>query len=373
MSGGPGAGQHGPAARRGRLLRRLQSLGLDGILVTDLVNVRYLTGFTGSAAALLVTGGGDPVLATDGRYEEQAAAQTAGLEILVNPPPGWPAQRLAATEVLGVEGHVLPWTRVLELEAELDGRVVDAGRLVESLRVVKEPEEIAAMERAAGIADAAFTALLDDLAPGLTELEVARRLERAMVDLGAAERAFPSIVASGPNSAVPHHRPTARAIAAGEMIKLDFGALVDGYHSDMTRMVVCGEPAPELLRVFVAVRAAQAAGVVAAIDGASTAAVDRACREVLETAGLGRRFVHGTGHGVGLQIHEDPFLRPDRPGGPAAPGPVATLAARMVITVEPGAYLPGVGGVRIEDTLVIEAEGSAGRILTRTPHDLVVL
>ena len=359
------------AARREALRARLAAAGIDALLVTKLVNVRYLTGFTGSAGELLVTAGAD-VLVTDGRYRQQVAAQAPDVEALIVPGAGWLAQRLGAGQRLALESDAVAWDRARALVAQLDTVDVVAGPgHVEALRQRKDDTELAALRAACAVGDQAFAELLGWLAPGMTEREVGRRLERCMVDLGAAAPAFETIVASGPNSAVPHHRPSDRVLVAGDLVKLDFGALVDGYHSDMTRMVALGDPGPALREVFDVVFAAQAAGVAVAADGVGSDTVDAACRALISDAGYADAFVHGTGHGVGLEIHEDPYLRPRQPTTAAAGGAPVTLRDRMTVTVEPGVYVEGLGGVRIEDSLVVTAGGAD--VMTMTPKELVIL
>ena len=349
------------ADRRDRLRVRLAEAGLGGLLVTDLTNVRYLTGFTGSFGSLLVTTD-SATLASDGRYTAQAAAQTLGVELLTNPDPTWLRERLDEPR-LGLESHAITWDAARELTDRLpDREVVAAPGHVEALRVVKDAEEVAALRRACALADDALATLLHRIEPGMSELAVGRQLDRTMVDLGAADRSFETIVASGPNSAVPHHPPTDRALQSGDLVKLDFGALVDGYHSDMTRMLALGDPGAVLHSVFDLVRAAQQAGVDRVRDGVTTGEVDAACRDVIAQGGHAERFTHGTGHGIGLEIHEEPYLRQETS---------TTLRCAMTVTVEPGVYVPGLGGVRIEDSLVVTSDGH--ELLTRSPKDLVVL
>ena len=360
------------AARRERLRALLVEHELDALLVTTLVNVRYLTGFTGSAGELLVTadGAGD-VFVTDGRYDQQSADQVGDLARRILPAAGWLGAGTADADRVGLEAHTVSWQRARAAGAELGRPVVAAPRLVEMLRVVKDATEVAALRRACAVGDAAFADMLGWLAPGITERQTAARLNQALLVHGGDDRGFDTIFASGPNTAVPHHQPTDRALAAGDMIKVDFGALVDGYHSDMTRMISLGQPGGVLREVFGVVRESQAAGVAAAAEGAQSAGIDAACRAVIDAAGYGDRFIHGTGHGVGLEIHEDPSVRPDREGLAVTAAPSVTLRSGMAITVEPGVYLPGVGGVRIEDDLVITPHGPD--VLTRTPTELVIL
>lgn len=353
------------AARRERLRARLVDEGLDGYLVSRLVNVRYLTGFTGSNGMLFL--GADPstdCLATDGRYDDQAAAEAGDLVRTLESEADWLPARVPAGSRIGVESHDLTWEAADRLRRLLDqAELVTAPRWAESLREVKDEAELDALRRACGIGDAAFAALLGWVRPGMSERDVAHRLEAEMRTLGADGPSFDTIVASGPNSARPHHRPGIRLLERGDLLKIDFGALVDGYHSDMTRTVALGDPGPELREVHDLVLRAQAAGRAAAVAGASAADVDRACRTVIAAGGHAEAFVHPTGHAVGLEIHESPILHERA---------TATLTDRMAVTVEPGVYLPGRGGVRIEDVVVVRSGGPPD-VLTTTPRELIEL
>lgn len=382
-AGEPDAGQLAPLDRAGRLPRlreRFDAAEIDGLLVTSLTNVAYLTGFTGSSATLLVTG--DRVLlVTDGRYREQAAEQVDGarpgggakieVEVEIGRPPAQLEALVAAVGDLariGLESAHVSWARQRSLAEALAeapasrGALVATTGVVEGLRLVKDAGELARMEAAAAIADAALESVRAMLGQGPTEAEVALALDHEMRRLGASASAFPTIVASGPNGAKPHARPSRRRIARGELVVIDFGAVVDGYCSDMTRTLCAGPPRSSVLAAMdEVVRASQAAGLEAVAAGVAAAEVDRACREVVAVAGWAEAFVHGTGHGVGLDIHEAPGV------GPTS---ADTLVESSVVTVEPGVYLAGHGGVRIEDTVVITATGC--RCLTRAPKDLVV-
>ena len=355
------------AGRAGRLVERLDGAGCDALLVTNLANVRYLTGFTGSAGLLLVRPGG-LVLVSDGRYREQAAEQllAAGVdaEIAISPSGDGQREALAAAagglRRIGLEAASVTWAAQRRYAAEWfpDAELVATEGLVEELRAVKDAGEVARIETAARIADEALAEVRGRLADGLTEKAFGLELDTCMRRLGADDLSFETIVASGPNGAKPHHRPSSRVIAEGDLVVLDFGALVDGYHSDMTRTVVVGEPSPTQRRMLDVVTASQAAGVAAVRAGVGAADVDGVCRSVIADAGWGDAFVHGTGHGVGLDIHEDP-----RVSWLSA----ASLAAGHVVTVEPGVYLPEHGGVRIEDTVVVTDDGC--RPLTLAPKD----
>jgi Xaa-Pro aminopeptidase len=346
------------------------------MLVTDLVNVRYLSGFTGSNAALLVFADDrGAVLATDGRYRTQAAQQAPDVEVAVERACGrYLAERAAAAGVrrLGFESHVVTVDGHIALAAVLpeagSTELVRASQTVEALREIKDAGEVALLRLACEAADAALADLvaIGGLRPGRTEREVGRELEALMLDHGADGVSFETIVATGANSAIPHHRPTDAELAPGDFVKIDFGALVGGYHSDMTRTFVLGKAADWQLEIYELVSAAQRAGRQALEAGATLADIDGAARGVIADAGHAEHFGHGLGHGVGLQIHE-------------APGINATAAGRLlpgsVVTVEPGVYLPGRGGVRIEDTLVVPGEtpGNAPELLTRFPKELAIL
>ncbi len=343
------------------------------MLVTDLVNVRYLCGFTGSNAALLVFADGRPaVLATDGRYRTQAAHQAPDLEVAIERACGCYLAGRAATagaHCLGFESHVVTVDAYDAIAAEAPRtELVRAPGTVEALRETKDAGEVALLRLACEAADAALTDLVEQggLRPGRTEREVGRELESLMIDHGADGVSFETIVAAGANSAVPHHRPTDAPLAAGDFVKIDFGALVGGYHSDMTRTFVLTPAADWQLALYELVAAAQQAGRAALRPGASLCDVDAAARQVIIDAGYGANFGHGLGHGVGLQIHEAPGINA------AAAG---TLLAGSVVTVEPGVYLPERGGVRIEDTLVVadESSGHAPELLTRFPKELTIV
>jgi Xaa-Pro aminopeptidase len=345
------------------------------MLVTDLVNVRYLSGFSGSNAALLLFADDQPpVLATDGRYRTQVAQQAPDLEVAIERTCGrYLAGRAASggARRVGFESHVVTVDGFDALSGELaesGAELVRASQAVEALREVKDAGEVALLRLACEAADAALTDLVNrgGLRPGRTEREVGRELETLMLDHGADGVSFETIVAAGANSAIPHHRPTEAALATGDFVKIDFGALVGGYHSDMTRTFVLGKAADWQCEIYQLVSAAQRAGRVALQAGASLADVDAAARQVIVDAGHGEHFGHGLGHGVGLQIHEAPGINASAAG---------TLLAGSVVTVEPGVYLPDRGGVRIEDTLVVadETSGHAPELLTRFPKELAIL
>lgn len=366
------------AVRRDRLRARVAATGADAALITNLVNVRYLTGFTGSNAALLVyaagpdgaAGGSGAVLATDGRYLTQAAEQAPDVEIAEDRAvaPAL-AGRVAKEQLrrLALEEHAVSVELYRTLKDTAEGVDLSAlGRAVEELRRVKDADEIATLRIACEIGDQAIAEMIESILVGRTERHIALELERRMADHGADAPAFPTIVASGPHSAIPHHSPGDRRVEDGDFLKIDFGACYRGYHSDMTRTFVIGnEPADWQVEVYDVVFAAQKAGREALAPGAETAAVHKAAKDVIDAAGYGEYFPHGLGHGVGLEIHEDPRMGPTTDG---------KLDACMPVTVEPGVYLPGRGGVRIEDTLVVRPSEDGGpELLTITTKELLVL
>jgi Xaa-Pro aminopeptidase len=355
------------SARRAALRALLPGAGVDALLVTDLVNIRYLTGFTGSNAALLVHAGGDAGsrFCTDGRYRTQAAVEVPDLETVIDRACAQALAKLAPALGAGRLGFESDSVTVDAHDALAEAAGIPMHRapgLVQRLRAVKDAGEVEALRRACAVGDAALADLLaaGGLRPGRTEREVALDLEDRMRAHGATGPAFETILAAGAHSAVPHHRPTAAELQLGDLVKLDFGALVDGYHSDMTRTLVLGRPAEWQVELHALVAEAQTAGREALAPGTEVTAVDAAARGVVERAGRGEEFVHGLGHGVGLQIHEAPYV------GKTGTG---RLSAGMVVTVEPGVYLPGRGGVRIEDTLVVRDTGP--ELLTHTTRELL--
>ncbi|HZT64860.1 MAG TPA: Xaa-Pro peptidase family protein [Acidimicrobiales bacterium] len=352
-----------------RLRQQLSDSGCDALVVTSLSNIRYLTGFTGSAAMLLAT----PdrlLLTTDGRYKTQSAEQLGAAGVEADIEIGNPAAQQAALgraakgcARVGLEAAHVSWAlqRTLEQEVFAGAELVATSGVVEALRRVKDAGEVARIEEAARLADEALATVLPMLADGRTEAEIALALDHEMRRLGAAESAFETIVASGPNGAKPHARPSGRPVGRGELVVIDFGATVDGYRSDMTRTFSVGEAPSTGVRMYEVVAASQAAGVAAVAPGVAAAEVDRACRDVIAEAGWAESFLHSTGHGVGIDIHEAPAV---------APTSTDTLEEFSVVTVEPGVYLPEHGGVRIEDTVVVTTGGC--RPLTAFPKHLTI-
>lgn len=340
--------------------------GCEALVVTELSNIRYLTGFTGSNALLIVRPD-DLVFVTDGRYRDQAAEQlgAAGVDadVRIERDADAVLDALAvAGASWGVEADHVTWARQRRWSETLPVALVPTEGLVLGLRAVKDEGEVARLEHAAAIADAALAVVRPMLAERPTERQVARALEAEMLDRGAQAPSFETIVASGPNGAKPHHRPSDRVVGssgAPELVVIDFGATFDGYHSDMTRTIAVGDPTATQQRMLEVVAASQRAGIDAVRAGVRCDAVDAACREVIDDAGWGDAFVHGTGHGIGLVIHEEPRVTSVASG---------VLAPGHCVTVEPGVYLEEHGGVRIEDSVVVTASGC--RLLTGSPYDI---
>ncbi|MBA3865270.1 MAG: aminopeptidase P family protein [Solirubrobacterales bacterium] len=345
-----------------RLETLLGERGLDRMLVTDLVNIRYLTGFTGTNGAC-VCGPGIRVFLTDFRYTERAATEVEGWEA-ITVEGDWLASIAERLEgKVGFEDDHLAVRSLEKLKEKLGEGVeaVPAGGTVERLRRVKDAEELAAIEAASRIADEVWEWSVERGFAGRTERDVARAAEARIRELGG-DPSFPAIVAAGPNGALPHAEPGERTIGNGELIVFDMGAQLDGYCSDGTRTYATGDPGAEAREVYGVVLEAQLASLEAVKAGASGEDVDAVARKVIDAAGHGKHFGHGLGHGVGLEVHEAPRLSP-RADDVLEPG--------EVVTVEPGIYLPGVFGVRIEDFVVVE-EGAC-RNLSTLPKELTLV
>ena len=356
------------AARRRRAQEFVAQAGADAALITVGPNVRYLTGLASSNAALLLPADGDrALLATDSRYAGAARRDAPDLELLED---RFIEAKLAAEAAsrgikrLAFEAHEMTVERHGQFTAKAEGvTTLPFGRRIEELRQVKDGTELDKLAEACRLTDAALARVLPQIRPGMSERELATLLDHTMALLGAQRPAFDTIVASGPNGAIPHHAPTTRELARGDLVTMDFGALHEGYHADMTRTVAIGAVADWQREVYYLVALAQEAGIAVLEDGVEAGTVDAAAREVIEAAGHAAHFQHGLGHGVGLEIHEAPMLGYGRTG---------KLTDRVPVTVEPGVYLPGRGGVRIEDVLVVTA-GDRARFLTSTTRELLVL
>ena len=360
MSGHPSAPlQRAQALRRRRLVRRLKLSAWSALLVSDPLDVSYLSGFSGEDSYLMV-GAGWASLLTDGRFDEQARIECPGLEILVRKGPMTDAMadvsRRHGLRRIGYQPSNLTVSAMRRMEQRLGVRrlrPMEDGLLEQ--RAVKDAVEVRAIRRSAGVTQAAFRELAGRGAGwfiGRTERAVAAELDYLMQLGGAEGSSFPTIVAAGPHASLPHYRPGPTRIRAGQGLLIDWGARKDGYCSDLTRVLFLRTIPPKLARIYDVVLEAQRAGLAAVRSGATVRSVDAAARSVIERAGLGERFTHGLGHGIGRAIHELPAIssRIDQ-----------VLRPGMVVTVEPGVYLPGVGGVRIEDDVLV-SPGRSGRL-----------
>jgi Xaa-Pro aminopeptidase len=348
-------------ARKKRAVAAAKAAGVDGLLVTHLPDVRYLCGFTGSNAALVLTGG-RAVLFTDGRYTSQAKAEAAGTRVVIAKKPAVIAacEWIEAAEIrrCGFDASNTTVSALETMRKAVSGKVrrglfVAVASLVARLREVKDAEEVERIRKAALLGCGLFDGMLEFLEPGLTEVVVAAQLEFAARLAGAEGMSFETIVASGVRSALPHGRATTAKLPARGFVTLDFGVMLDGYCSDMTRTVHLGKATAEEQEVYDLVLEAQEAAVAAVAPGVTAGDVDEAARSVLRRGGLDKYFSHSTGHGVGLEIHEGPRI---------AAKLTQILEQGMVITIEPGVYMPGKFGLRIEDMVLVTARG--GEVLT---------
>ena len=358
--------------RQQRLQDSLSTHRLDALLVTHPANLRYLCGFTGSSGALLLTGT-KRVFITDGRYTEQARAEVGSAQIVIaRQGPLAAAAWLSAQQKkgrrtpskIGIESEHMTVAARSRLAGILPSsfRLREAPALVEQARMVKGEDEIACLRSAVMLGASLFDRALEIIRPGVRETEVAAEMEHAARKAGAEAMSFETIVASGERSALPHGRASQAAIPCEAFVVCDFGVILSGYCSDMTRTVYVGRPAAEARGVYQAVKQAQLAAVDAVAPGISVGDVDRAARKSLQKSGLAKYFTHSTGHGVGLEIHEAPRV---------AAGQTEILQPGMVITIEPGVYLPGKWGVRIEDMVVVTERGC--EVLTPTSKELVAI
>lgn len=331
--------------------------GADALLVTDPANVRYLSDFGSPEDAVVLITEASALLLTDGRYTAQAQEQSRLPFEIVSGLLDAAAERANSVK-LAVEAEAVTLAQFRTLTSKLGYEPVAVNSVFTQLRMVKTAEEIAKLREAARITDLAFGAAVAMMRPGVREVEVALELERAMRLAGAEGSAFEIIVASGVRGAMPHGSASQKELASGELVTLDFGAVVDGYHADMTRTVAIGEVGAEERRLFDAVLEAQKAALAAVGPGRSGKEVDAVAREVLAGHGLAAQFSHSLGHGTGLVIHEGPRLS-NRSEDVLAPG--------MVVTVEPGVYFPGFTGLRIEDLAVVTNDGH--EVLSKSPKE----
>ncbi|OLN23333.1 Xaa-Pro dipeptidase [Domibacillus antri] len=348
-----------------KLRVQLADNAVDGLFIMSPYNRRYVTGFTGTAGAVLVTQN-DAVFLTDFRYTEQAEKQASGFTIVQHTKPllqeAMEQAKTLGVQTLGFEKEHVSYQEYELLNKYFTGHLKPVAGIVENLRLIKTESEIKILKEACNIADAAFKHILDFLKPGTREIDVSNELEFFMRKCGAASSSFDIIVASGARSALPHGVASDKKIESGDFVTLDFGALYKGYASDITRTVAVGEPSEQLKEIFEIVLEAQMAGVEQIKPGMTGKEADAVTRDIITSKGYGGAFGHSTGHGLGLEVHESPTLsiRNDKP-----------LEAGMVVTVEPGIYLPGIGGVRIEDDILLTDGGNER--LTHSTKELIIL
>ncbi|WP_150284201.1 Xaa-Pro peptidase family protein [Rummeliibacillus sp. TYF-LIM-RU47] len=348
-----------------RLVKALNSQNLDGLLITNNYNLRYMTGFTGTSGVAVVSQK-EAVFITDFRYTEQASKQITGYRIVEH--KGTIIEEIAAVvkelgiKSLGFEKDVVSYSMYETYSKVIPADLVGVTDLIEKIRLVKTEDELKIIKAACQIADETFEHIIQFIKPGKTELEVSNELEFYMRKLGATSSSFDTIVASGVRSALPHGVATDKIIEKGDFVTLDYGALYNGYISDMTRTVAVGEPSEQLKEIYQIVLEAELLGLEKFKPGMTGKEADAICRDYIKEHGYGDAFGHSTGHGIGLEVHEGPGLsfRSN-----------VTLEPGMVVTCEPGIYLPGVGGVRIEDDTLITETGNEK--LTHAPKELIIL
>lgn len=349
--------------RLGMLRRSITEKGLDAVLLSQPENRRYLSGFTGSAGWLLISGH-NAILATDFRYVEQAKAESPDFEVIrtTRELRGWFPDLISSLgcRKLGFEADFVSYEGHQKLSEAMASKnmgveLVPATGIAERLRSIKEPDELALITEAVDLVDTAFEQLMAMIKPGMTEKAIAWELEKLLRQQGSEEMPFEIIAAAGPNSALPHARPSERTVSSGEPLLIDVGAKIGGYCSDFTRTLLVGKADKTVEKIYDIVLKAQLSAVKGIESGMNAAQADGLARGVIEQAGYGEVFGHGLGHGVGLAVHELPTV---------APSSSDTLVNGMVFTIEPGIYLPGQGGVRIEDTVVLE--NGKVKVLTKT-------
>jgi Xaa-Pro aminopeptidase len=352
--------------RRRDVAGRLPECKIDALLVTSPANVRYLSDFAGSNGLILLTPS-ETHFFTDPRYAIQASRNIAGtVHVIKGPMIAGVAAIIKRKRLkkIGFESAWLHYEEYAKLKDQLPlaASLHPVGRIIEERRMLKSPDEIAKIRKSVQVNSEAYARVLKRLRPGVSELDVAAEIEFQMKVLGAEKPAFDTIVAAGPHSALPHAHPTPYRLTESELLLIDMGASVEGYSSDMTRVVHLGAPPQRIRRMYQAVLEAQLAGIAAVREGVTAGKVDEATRKVLKKYKLDRAFIHSTGHGLGLEIHEGPRLgRKEK----------TRLRAGMAVTIEPGAYVEGLGGIRIEDTVLVTAQGC--EVLTPTSKEFVNL
>lgn len=349
-------------------LKRFQSLlkekGIEAFLVNKAENIRYLSGFTGGSDASLLISPEENYILTDSRYIEQTEIECPGWEIVQEKPPGREKLLELSTNYfkIGVEGHYITYQYFCELKNTLQSEIMPEINLVEALRLIKDEAELDFLRKTAQISDQVFLDICELIRPGLSERHIANHIVFLLKEKGCDRESFPTIAVAGRNASLPHGQPGDRLLERGDMLTMDYGGFYQGYAGDMTRTVAIGESSKELSERYQAVLEAQQLGVSMVKAGVSCRDIDIAVRECLKKYRLDKFFQHGTGHGVGLEIHEEPRV---------SPRSEAVLSKNMVITVEPGIYIPGWGGIRIEDTVIVKNGGC--ELITRSNKELIII
>lgn len=348
-----------------KVRENLNELSLDAFLVSHIPNIRYLSGFSGSSATIVI-GKAKNYFVTDFRYKEQSAAEVKGFEIIISNTPADELKKIFDTETcmkVGFEsGHVI--FNTVENYRKTFGEIefVPVLDSIEKLTMKKSPEEIEKIKKAIDITDKTFSKMLEFIKPGMTELEVSAEITYTQKKLGASKDSFDPIVASGWRGALPHGIASDKIIQKGEMVTLDFGCVYEGFCSDLTRTIAVGEPSEEMKNIYKIVLDAQLKAINAAKTGISSKALDSVARDFISNAGFGDKFGHGLGHGLGIEVHEMPGLN-QRTN--------ITLIESTVVTIEPGIYVEGLGGVRIEDDILISNSGC--EILNKSSKELIII
>ena len=351
--------------RRSQLRRRIKKANLDALLITDAINVTYLTGFTGDSTFLWVAKGNDDILLSDSRYTTQIQEECGELETQIRNASSTQFDsvskicKVSKASTIGIESAHVSKSTFDKIGQASNCELVDTEGWVEELRAIKDKSEILKIRNSIRVNEKAFQVIRAQLTGDQTELEIAHNLENQIRKFGGSRCAFNPIVGVGDRSALPHGVPSSKRIEEDSFVLIDWGASVDGYASDLTRVLVTAKIPPKIRKIYEVVLKAQLAAIAKIRSGVSFKAIDKIARGIIEKAGFGKKFGHGLGHGFGLQIHECPFMNPIREG---------VFEQNMVVTVEPGIYLPGVGGVRIEDDVLVTKTGH--EVLSSLPKNL---
>lgn len=350
--------------RLAKIRRFMENKPIDAFLVSKPENIRYLSGFTGGSDAQLLISFQDNYLLTDSRYREQVSRECAGWQYIEEKPPGF--QKLQeisrAYQRIGVESHYITHQYFLDLEQKLDTAIVALADLVEELRLRKDENELSCLRQAAQIGDAVFKDITAYIKAGQNEMQVANQIVYLLKEKGCSKEAFDTIVVSAENAALPHGQPGSRIIRTGDMVTIDFGGFYQGYAGDMTRTVAINLAEHSFRDRYLKLLEAQQTGVAMVRSGMRGQEIDQAVRNCLKKYDLDQYFLHSTGHGLGLEIHEQPRV---------SPLSETVLLENMVITIEPGIYIPGWGGIRIEDSVIVKNGGC--ELLTHADKNLLII